>query len=294
MAGGEAASARAPRTIPRLYHRFVCRLFGVRVSVVGAPLQGGVLMAANHTGWLDIPILSGVAPVSFVAKTEVGAMALLRHAGAAAAHHLHPPRKDQSGGRPGQYQEALARRRRAGDLSRRHVERRQPGAALPQRAAVSAAELILGEDEGHHVRHAPVQPVSVAYVGLHGMPMGRETRPFFAWYGDMELVPHLWEALENRAHRRDRRVPPGHDHRRGGGAQSACRQMRGPGPGRADPGSGWAPTWRPHRRIGMRRCSRPWARRRTKPRRPREAPRFLAHEVVLARAFAHKRRFDHR
>jgi 1-acyl-sn-glycerol-3-phosphate acyltransferase len=28
------------------------------------------------------------------------------------------------------------------------------------------------------------------------MPMGRENRPFFAWYGDMELVPHLWESFE--------------------------------------------------------------------------------------------------
>ena len=27
------------------------------------------------------------------------------------------------------------------------------------------------------------------------MPMGRENRPLFAWYGDMEMVPHLWEAI---------------------------------------------------------------------------------------------------
>jgi 1-acyl-sn-glycerol-3-phosphate acyltransferase len=27
--------------------------------------------------------------------------------------------------------------------------------------------------------------------------MGRENRPFYAWYGDMELVPHLWEALKS-------------------------------------------------------------------------------------------------
>jgi 1-acyl-sn-glycerol-3-phosphate acyltransferase len=25
--------------------------------------------------------------------------------------------------------------------------------------------------------------------------MGREYRPLYAWYGDMELVPHLWESL---------------------------------------------------------------------------------------------------
>ena len=45
-------------------------------------------------------------------------------------------------------------------------------------------------------RAVRVQPVSTAYVGLHGLPMGRENRPLFAWYGDMELVPHLWEALK--------------------------------------------------------------------------------------------------
>ena len=46
------------------------------------------------------------------------------------------------------------------------------------------------------VHTVPVQPVSISYVGLHGMPMGRENRPLYAWYGDMELLPHLWEALK--------------------------------------------------------------------------------------------------
>ena len=31
-----------------------------------------MLLVANHTSWLDIPVLSAVAPVSFVAKKEVG------------------------------------------------------------------------------------------------------------------------------------------------------------------------------------------------------------------------------
>jgi lyso-ornithine lipid O-acyltransferase len=62
---------------------------------------------------------------------------------------------------------------------------------LPFKSALlGAAE---AEINGHHVL---VQPVSTAYTGIHGIPMGRETRPLFAWYGDMELVPHLWEALK--------------------------------------------------------------------------------------------------
>jgi 1-acyl-sn-glycerol-3-phosphate acyltransferase len=40
-----------------------------------------------------------------------------------------------------------------------------------------------------------IQPVSIAYTKLDGMPMGKALRPFYAWYGDMELFPHLWRAL---------------------------------------------------------------------------------------------------
>src|SRR5205807_4885652 len=56
------------KTFPQRYHRFLCRLFGIRMRVVGTPVQGeGVLMVANHTSWLDILIFSAAARVSFVA-----------------------------------------------------------------------------------------------------------------------------------------------------------------------------------------------------------------------------------
>jgi len=63
---------------------------------------------------------------------------------------------------------------------------------LPFKSALlGAAEAVLAS--GQHVK---VQPVSVAFTGLHGLPMGRENRPLFAWYGDMEMLPHIWEALK--------------------------------------------------------------------------------------------------
>jgi 1-acyl-sn-glycerol-3-phosphate acyltransferase len=30
---------------------------------------------------------------------------------------------------------------------------------------------------------------------LDGIPLGRDWRPFFAWYGAMSLAPHLWNML---------------------------------------------------------------------------------------------------
>ena len=44
-----------------------------------------------------------------------------------------------------------------------------------------------------HGRPLLVQPVSLAYTRLDGMPVGRALRPYFAWYGDMTLAPHFWE-----------------------------------------------------------------------------------------------------
>jgi 1-acyl-sn-glycerol-3-phosphate acyltransferase len=44
-------------------------------------------------------------------------------------------------------------------------------------------------------RPTVVQPVSLAYTRLNAMPLGVGWRPFFAWYGDMDLMPHLWQAL---------------------------------------------------------------------------------------------------
>jgi 1-acyl-sn-glycerol-3-phosphate acyltransferase len=68
---------------------------------------------------------------------------------------------------------------------------------LPFKSALlGAAELELGTDAQGRVRHVPIQPVSIAYVGLYGLPMSRDLRPLIAWYGDMDLLPHLWEALK--------------------------------------------------------------------------------------------------
>ena len=59
----------AARRFPNWYHKRVCRLLGIRIEREGEVARDRpVLLVANHTSWLDIPVLSAVAPVSFVAK----------------------------------------------------------------------------------------------------------------------------------------------------------------------------------------------------------------------------------
>lgn len=54
-----------------------CRIFGLRIVVTGELIQGPGLMVANHISWLDIPLIYGVAPMSFVSKAEVNRWPIL-------------------------------------------------------------------------------------------------------------------------------------------------------------------------------------------------------------------------
>ena len=49
------------RRFPHAYHRFVARLFGLHIKVVGTPVPGALIIA-NHTSWFDIVIFSTVMP----------------------------------------------------------------------------------------------------------------------------------------------------------------------------------------------------------------------------------------
>jgi 1-acyl-sn-glycerol-3-phosphate acyltransferase len=180
----------AARTFPNWYHRRVAALFGIHITVIGKPVTGeGVLLVGNHTSWADIIIFSAVTPLSFVAKAEVaqwpffGTLARLQR-----TVFVERQRRSATGETRDQIRERLL----AGDALLLFPEgtSHDGNAVLPFKSALlGAAE---AELDGHHVK---VQPVSTAFTGLHGLPMGRENRPLFAWYGDMEMVPHLWEAL---------------------------------------------------------------------------------------------------
>ncbi|MBI3676393.1 MAG: 1-acyl-sn-glycerol-3-phosphate acyltransferase [Proteobacteria bacterium] len=184
------------KTFPNRYHRWLCRLFGFRITVIGKPIQDrGVLMVANHTSYWDILILSGTARVSFVAKREVGTwpffgtMARLQET-------VFVDRDRRSG--VGESRDEIRKRLKEGDALVLFPEGTSSDGNCVlafKSALMGAAESEVGLDSQGHVQHVPVQPVSVSYVGIHGIPMGRENRPLFAWYGDMDLIPHLWESV---------------------------------------------------------------------------------------------------
>ncbi len=184
-----AVALRLParRLIPVVYHRIICRLLGVRIRIVGEPpRRGPVLLVANHVSWLDICVLTTLAPMVFVAKREVatwmlfGLLAKLQRSVFVDRARRHKTADTNA---------EIAARLVEGDPVVLFAEGTSSDGnrLLPFRSSLIGAAL-KNRERGEAVA---IQPLAIVYTGIDGLPIGRQHRPHVAWYGAMDLLPHL-------------------------------------------------------------------------------------------------------
>jgi 1-acyl-sn-glycerol-3-phosphate acyltransferase len=184
-----ATDSRHAMRLPMIYHRVCCRILGFRVGVFGTPSRRRpTLFVANHASYTDITILGALIEGSFVAKSEIskwpffGWLAKLQRT-------VFVDRRIRT----------TAKQR--GDLGAR-LEAGDNLILFPEgtsndgiRVRPFKSALLSVAERTHRGEPVAVQPVTVAYTRLDGMPIGRLDRPVFAWYGDMDLMPHMWHLL---------------------------------------------------------------------------------------------------
>lgn len=190
------AAPRLARRFPHWYHRQVCRLIGVRLTVDGAIDAGTpVLLVSNHTSWLDIPVLSAVAPVSFVAKKEVSRWPFVSSL-ARLQRTVFVDREKRSSS--GEAASEILSRLACGDAIVLFAEGTSSDGnrVLPFKTTLFAAAKPTTKLGQPAVTNAQVQTVCIVYTRLHGVPLGRADRPSVGWYGDMEMTAHAWQLLK--------------------------------------------------------------------------------------------------
>ncbi|WP_460449883.1 lyso-ornithine lipid O-acyltransferase [Alsobacter sp. SYSU BS001988] len=188
---------RMAHALPRAFHRYVCLLFGVRVAQEGAPSAARpLLIVSNHTSWLDISVISALEPLSFIAKREVGTWPVFG-AFARLQRSIFIDRTRRKGA--AEANREIAERLSAGDAIVLFAEgtTSDGNRVLPFRSSLIGAARDAIADAGHEAR-VMVQPVTVAYPRRGGIPVGREGRAAIAWYGDMDLIPHLAPIMAGR------------------------------------------------------------------------------------------------
>jgi 1-acyl-sn-glycerol-3-phosphate acyltransferase len=176
-------------TFPCFFHRRCCRILGLKVRRIGHPVSARpVLFACNHVSYIDIIVLGSVIPGSFISKAEVARWPLLGWL-AKLQRSVFVDRKVSSTARQ---RDAIAERLAAKDALILFPEGTSGDGnhVLPFKSSLFSVVFDRKIDEP-----IVVQPVSVAYTRLDGLPMGRRLRPFFAWYGDMSFGSHVWHAV---------------------------------------------------------------------------------------------------
>jgi len=149
--------------VPSLFLKLACSSLGLQVRVQGAPLvkKGGVLFVSNHIGWADIPVLGSKLLASFVAKAEIDGWGIFGYlTRLQGAIYVFPEGTNSDGTR-----------------------------VLPFKSSLFAVA------EGPDAPDFVIQPITLAYTRVNGMPVTRRILPSLAWVGDTELKPHIAEFM---------------------------------------------------------------------------------------------------
>jgi lyso-ornithine lipid O-acyltransferase len=148
------------------------------INLEGALPQAPVLLVSNHVSWLDIPLLSTVMPSSFIAKREVGTWPFFRNlAKLQRTVFVDRDRRYTTGVKRAE----IAARLQAGDSLVLFPE----GTSSDGMQVLPFKSSYFGAVEDLDVA---VVPVTISYGG---------PPRFHAWFGDMDLLPHIWAVLKS-------------------------------------------------------------------------------------------------
>lgn len=189
--GGRATAA------PRLWHRIVIRLLGIRIHRIGSiAAERPLLIASNHVSWSDIVVLGSIADVHFIAKAEMATWPVFGLL-AKCQRSVFVDRDQRR--RSGAQASEIGARIADGDPMVLFAEGTtgDGNVMLPFKSTLFGAAKAAMTDGG--AERVYIQPVAIVYTRLHGMPMGRQHRVHAAWIGDSVLVPHIGALLREGA-----------------------------------------------------------------------------------------------
>jgi 1-acyl-sn-glycerol-3-phosphate acyltransferase len=184
----ERSGSRWRKPFKRWYYRHICRLLGFTVVLRGKQAPAPVLFVSNHISYFDILVLGSVLEACFVSRADVRQWPLVGWSAVVQGTVFIERRR----GEAKNHTDVIGERLAADDSLVVFAEGTSGDGnqVLPFKSTLFAVA-----ERRPHGRPLTVQPVTLAYTKLDGVPMGRYLRPLFAWYGDMTLTMHMLRAL---------------------------------------------------------------------------------------------------
>lgn len=171
-------------------HALILRVIGVKLTVRGqVTALRPLLVVTNHVSYLDVSVLYSLFPFRFTPKSDIaswpGIGVLCR-----VVDTIFIDR------RPEKLSESLAKVQQS-------LASGQAVCLFPEATTGNGIHMLPFKsgffslaDKPIHGQELQVQPVAIAYTRIHRLPIASYQWPEIAWYGDMELLPHLWGLLK--------------------------------------------------------------------------------------------------
>ena len=173
--------------IPIIFHRILLKILGIKVKVIGKKTSlRPLILAGNHTSYIDIIILGSIMPICFIAKQEIKSWFLFGFL-AKMQNTIFIKRKNFK------TLENIKNINKGLDFESAVV-------LFPEGTTNSGKKILNFKSSFFNLFESNntlgLQNFSLCYTHVNSMPIDNRTRPQVSWYGDMNIVTHLLNFLK--------------------------------------------------------------------------------------------------
>ena len=178
---------KVSQNIVQIFHKLVLWLANIKVEVIGNRNLNNepTLFVSNHLSYLDIPVLGSTLNGRFIAKEEISKWPVIGYLSKVGNtifinRNLRFLRTNKS-------------------IIFDHISRGDNIILFPEGTTSDGIRVIRFKSSlftSLEQKNILIQPIVVKYKSINGMPLNRWLKPIIAWYGDMDLKPHLVNILK--------------------------------------------------------------------------------------------------
>lgn len=179
--------------IPKLYHRVTCKIFNIRVHTTGDIVDGHVLFAGNHLSYIDISTVGSVLDATFISKEDVKHWPIFGILATVGKTIFISRERNAAEKCISDIQSSLNQGRSL--ILFPEGTSSNGTSILPFKS--SLFEIFLSKNLKEKLT---VQPFTISISKINQRAdLSEKDQDIYAWYGDMALLPHLWQIAQQKS-----------------------------------------------------------------------------------------------
>lgn len=172
-----------------IWYQMMTWIFGLRIRYEGTELKSNqqYLYVSNHISYLDILVLGSLVPAFFVAKADIAGWPIFGFLAKLGGTTFISRKRSLVKQQMELFQKQL--------IKGEHMLLFPEGTTSNGREILPFKSSLLNVLYNEGMHNIQVVPVCIHYVAINGQRCP-DNKDAVAWYGDMELAPHLWDVLK--------------------------------------------------------------------------------------------------